>query len=105
MLIFHFGSKDQLWIEIVHTVEQRQRERLRDLLPDPAQPTREALWTWWKHISDPSLWPNERLFFELYGQALQGRPHAAAFLDGIVGDWVEPIAQANVAAGAPERVA
>ena len=29
---------------------------------------------WWRHISDPSLWPNERLFFELYGQALQGRP-------------------------------
>ena len=31
------------------------------------------MWTWWKHISDPALWPNERLFFELYGQALQGR--------------------------------
>ena len=25
MLIFHFGSKDQLWIEIVRTTEERQR--------------------------------------------------------------------------------
>jgi AcrR family transcriptional regulator len=105
MLIFHFGSKDRLWIEIVHTVEQRQRERLRDLLPDPGQPTREALWTWWKHISDPSLWPNERLFFELYGQALQGRAHAADFLDGIVEDWVEPVARASIAQGVPEPLA
>jgi len=105
MLIFHFGSKEELWTEIVHTVEQRQRERLAELLPDPSQPTREGLWTWWKHISDPSLWPNERLFFELYGQALQGRGHASEFLDGIVEDWVRPIAQANVAAGAPEPLA
>ena len=73
MLIHHFGSKEGLWIAIVHTVEARQREMLGELLPDPDKPIREAMWTWWKHISDPSLWPNERLFFELYGQALQGR--------------------------------
>jgi AcrR family transcriptional regulator len=105
MLIFHFGSKDKLWIEIVQTVEQRQRDRLGQLLPDPGQPTREALWTWWKHISDPSLWPGERLFFELYGQALQGRAHATGFLDGIVDVWVQPIAEANIAHGAPEALA
>src|ERR1700742_2621675 len=75
MLIHHFGSKEQLWIEIVHTVEQRQRDLLSEILPDPDQPTAGAMRAWWKHISDPQLWPNERLFFELYGQALQGRPH------------------------------
>jgi AcrR family transcriptional regulator len=99
MLIFHFGSKEKLWIEIVHGVERRQRERLAELLPDPAQPTRNAMWAWWKHISDPSLWPNERLFFELYGQALQSRPHTAEFLDGIVDDWVDPVAQASISLG------
>jgi AcrR family transcriptional regulator len=105
MLIFHFGSKEQLWIEIVHSVEERQRERLQELLPDPQQPTGEAMWSWWKHISDQSLWQSERLFFELYGQALQGRPHAAEFLDGIVDDWVEPAAQISIAHGVPERLA
>src|SRR5215831_8560047 len=84
MLIFHFGSKEQLWVEIVRTVEQRQRERLRELLPDADQPFGEAMRTWWRHISDPSLWPSERLFFELYGQALQRRRHTEEFLDGIV---------------------
>jgi AcrR family transcriptional regulator len=105
MLIFHFGSKEALWSEIVHTVEQRQRVQLAALIPDPSQPTREALWTWWKHISDPVLWPSEQLFFELYGQALQGREHMTGFLEGIVEDWVEPIAQASIAAGAPETLA
>jgi hypothetical protein len=54
---------------------------------------------WWKHISEPSLWPNERLFFELYGQALQRRPHTTELLDGIVEDWLEPIAEINIAIG------
>jgi AcrR family transcriptional regulator len=105
MLIFHFGSKEKLWTEIARTVEQQQRERLAEMLPDAAQPTREELWSWWKHISDPSLWPNERLFFELYGQALQGREHAGEFLDGIVEDWLAPAAAANLAAGMPEALA
>jgi AcrR family transcriptional regulator len=109
MLIFHFGSKDQLWIEMVRTVDRRQRERLsemlRELVPDPSQPPRDAMRTWWRHISGPELWSNERLFFELYGQALQGRPHAAEFLDGIVTDWVDAIAEINMAWGAPEPLA
>lgn len=105
MLIFHFGSKESLWTEIVRRVEQRQRERLAELLPDTSHPTPEATWAWWKHISDPSLWPSERLFFELYGQALQGRESAAGFLDGIVEDWVTPIAQASIAGGVPEAAA
>ena len=105
MLIFHFGSKEKLWIEIARTVEERQRERLAEIVPDPGRPTREALWAWWKHISDPSLWPNERLFFELYGQALQGRAHTTEFLEGIVEDWVEPVAQASIAQGVPAPLA
>jgi hypothetical protein len=43
------------------------------------------------------LWPNERLFFELYGQALQGRPGTEELLDGIVDDWL-PFATAALEA-------
>ena len=38
MLIFHFGSKEQLWAGIARTVAQRQGERLRELVPDPYGP-------------------------------------------------------------------
>ncbi|HEY2258362.1 MAG TPA: TetR/AcrR family transcriptional regulator [Solirubrobacteraceae bacterium] len=107
MLIFHFGSKEKLWVEIVKTVEQRQRELLGALLPgpDPGQPVGVAMRAWWKHISDPALWPNERLFFELYGQALQGRPYTTELLEGIVEDWLEPATEINVSLGVPRPTA
>lgn len=105
MLIFHFGSKQRLWVEIVKTVEQRQRDLLQGVLPDPTRPVGEAMRAWWEHISDPSLWPNERLFFELYGQALQGRPHTIELLDGIVESWLDPITEINLSLGVPKSLA
>jgi len=99
MLIHHFGSKEGLWVAIVHAVEARQRAILADLVPAADVPVAEAMRAWWQHISDPSLWPNERLFFELYGQAIQGRPHTVAMLDGIIEDWLEPAAEINMAYG------
>jgi AcrR family transcriptional regulator len=102
MLIFHFASKEGLWVEIARTVDRRQREQLRGFPPGPGQPLGELMRAWWKHFSTPALWPYERLFFELYGQALQGRPHTAEFLDGIIDDWLEPLAAATVARGIPE---
>jgi AcrR family transcriptional regulator len=105
MLIHHFGSKERLWVEIVRTVEAQQRELLGQILPAADQPIEAATRAWWKHISDPSLWPNERLFFEIYGQALQGRAHTVELLDGIVDDWLDPITEINVALGVPRQQA
>jgi AcrR family transcriptional regulator len=105
MLIHHFGSKERLWVEIVRTVEQRQRALLADLLADAGADLRGSMRAWWKHISDPALWPNERLFFEIYGQALQGRRHTVELLDGIVDDWLEPVTEINMSLGIPRREA
>jgi AcrR family transcriptional regulator len=99
MLIHHFGSREGLWVEVVRAVEQRQRDTLGDVLPDPVADPAGAMRAWWRHISDPSLWPNERLFFELYGQALQGRPGTEELLDGIVDSWMEPTIAINMASG------
>ena len=101
MLIHHFGSKERLWVAIVRAVEERQRETLGQILPDPTKPVGEAMWVWWKHISDPALWPNARLFYELYGRALQDEKLADEFLDGIVEDWLAPATEINVALGLP----
>lgn len=102
MLIFHFGSKEGLWVEISRTVDARQREQLAGFPPDPHQPVGETSRAWWKRLSAPELWPYERLCFELYGQALQGRPHTAEFLGGIIDDWVDPLVAATVGVGVPE---
>jgi AcrR family transcriptional regulator len=92
MLIHHFGGREGLLVAVVREVEARQRALLDDVIPDPQASPGDAMRAWWKHISDPRLWPNERLFFELYGQALQGRPGTTELLDGIVDAWLEPAA-------------
>jgi AcrR family transcriptional regulator len=99
MLIHHFGSREGLWAAIVREVERRQLALLADVMPDPSLGYADAMRAWWKHISDPALWPNERLFFELYGQALQDRPGAREMLDGIIDNWLGPATEMGVAMG------
>jgi AcrR family transcriptional regulator len=99
MLVHHFGSKRALWVEIVRAVEEGQRGLLAQIIPDPASAGAQDARAWWKHISDPDLWQQERLFFELYGQALQGHEHAAGVLEGVVEDWVRPVSDLIAASG------
>ena len=105
MLIHHFGSKEGRWVEVIRAVEARQREVLAALLPDVSDDPAATMRAWWRHISDPSLWPNERLFFEIYGQALQGRPGTTELLDGIVDSWLEPGVEYNMSLGMDEPTA
>jgi AcrR family transcriptional regulator len=101
MLSHHFGSKEGLWVAIVKEVERRQLASIGDLLPGPSASFADAMRAWWRHISDSSLWPNERLFFEVYGQALQGHPPTSELLEGIVDSWLGPIAEMAQAMGVP----
>jgi AcrR family transcriptional regulator len=105
MLLYHFGSKEQLLIEVIRAVEEEQRLLLVGVEVDPSLPPAEILRVMWKHISNPALWPNERLFFEMYGQALQHRAHTAGLLDDIVESWLEPIAALRRQQGVPDDVA
>ena len=59
----------------------------------------------WRRVSDPRLEQNVRLFFELYGQALQGRPGTTGFLERIVDAWVEPLTEYGVRRGLPPKTA
>jgi AcrR family transcriptional regulator len=102
MLIYHFGSREGLLVAVTHAVEEKERAALLGLhaalTPDDA---RQA----WRRLSDPGLWPQERLFFELYSYALLGRPGTEGFLSGVIEPWIGPIAAALVRAGADEQAA
>jgi AcrR family transcriptional regulator len=100
MLIYHFGSREGLLAAVTKQVEEQQKEALLGSGTTAADGRRS-----WQRISDPSLWPQERLFFELYAHALLGRPGTEGFLDGIVESWVAPIADRLILAGADERTA
>jgi AcrR family transcriptional regulator len=92
MLIHHFGSREGLLIEVIRAVEARQRAALAELGAEPGEMSAELADRFWKHLRSPDLARQERLFFEVYGQALRGREWAQPLLDGIVEDWVGPVA-------------
>jgi len=92
MLIYYFGSREGLLVAVVQAVEAAQRAFLSELLAsDPGLSRADAARTMWRRLADPALWPNERLFYELYAQALTGRPGTAGFLDDVVDAWLEPM--------------
>ena len=95
MLIYHFGSREGLLVAVAKAVEDSERASRM-----AAGTTGGDAWRSWKHLSDPALWPQERLFFELYSMALLDRPGLEGFLDGIVESWVAPVADAMVEGGA-----
>ena len=100
MLLYHFGSREGLLVAVTQAVEEQQRAALLGSGTTPQDARRS-----WERLSDPKMWPQERLFFELYAYALRGRPGTEGFLDGILESWVAPVAAALVEAGADERTA
>jgi AcrR family transcriptional regulator len=105
MLIYHFGSKEGLVVAVIQAVEAAQREELARLADDPQRSDPDAMRAMWRRLADPALWPRERLFFEVYGQALQGRPGTTQLLEGIVDEWVDATAAYAIARGVPEATA
>jgi AcrR family transcriptional regulator len=105
MLIHHFGSREGLLVEVIRAVEARQRAVLSELGAGSGDLSGELMDRFWKHLRSPELAPQERLFFEVYGQALQGRQWAKPLLDGIVENWIGPVAAMLEAAGVSPETA
>jgi AcrR family transcriptional regulator len=105
MLLYHFGSKEGLMVAVVQAVEAAQRDALAELAADQSLDDPDAIRAMWRRLADPAMWPRERLFYEMYGQALQGRPGTTSLLDGIVDEWVDETSRFAIAGGTPESVA
>lgn len=103
MLIYHFGSREGLLVALVKAVEQQQREVLASLSLAPGANLTDIGQAFWERLADPALWPRVRLFYEIYGQALQGRPGTTELLDGIIDDWLEPITELLSRHGMPRE--
>jgi AcrR family transcriptional regulator len=106
MLIYHFGSKEGLLVAVIRSVEAAQREFFGQLLlAQPELSPGDGIRLMWRHFTDPRFAPHERLFFDIYAQALQGRPGTSGLLDDIVDAWIEPAAAYAVQRGVPPEAA
>jgi AcrR family transcriptional regulator len=101
MLLYHFGSKEGLVVEVIQAVEAEQRAIFADIAADASVAPLDAARAMWRRFTDPAVRPHERLFFEVYGQALQGRPGTTGVLDGIIDSWAQPVAEAAESRGVP----
>ena len=104
MLIYHFGSREGLLAEVVGRIEAEQRAALSELALTSTNLV-EVSRLFWRRVADPALAPAERLFFEIYAQALYGRAWTESFRASVIAAWIVPIEEALVEHGFPPEVA
>ena len=89
VLLYYFGSKERMVVEVLAEVRQRQRASYGEV---QGASFAEDCQTIWKNMSAPDSEPFFRLFFEVYGVAL-GRPQLYKdFLRATIEDWLRLIA-------------
>ena len=93
-LVHHFGTKEQLLESILGRLRERLVASSRDTAgrhPDLAMAAR-AFWTW---SADPARWPTFRLFFAVYGRAVQSPGGFDDFLRTVGADWIAVLVDAQ----------
>jgi AcrR family transcriptional regulator len=105
MLIFHFGSKEGLLVEVVRAVEAQQRALLDELRANPQLDPLGQMQALWRHLTSPALAPYERLFFEVYAQGLQGREPAMRLLEDAIDAWLPLVVDLLASQGVPPNEA
>ncbi|MBA2678048.1 MAG: TetR/AcrR family transcriptional regulator [Ktedonobacteraceae bacterium] len=101
-LLYHFHSKENLVVELLKEV--RVRERLLFAFRFNDQETAslvEFVQTAWQRFTAPEYEGYFRLFFEVYGLALQEPTVYGGFLEGVVTDWLPLIEPALIRDGYP----
>ena len=88
VLLYYFGSKEALVVEIIRRGRARQGETMVNLKFTSSLSPREITRMLWRHWSDPQWEPLMRLFFEVYGLALQDRSRFPGFLESAVEEWL-----------------
>ncbi len=105
MLLYHFASREGLMLAVVRAVEARTRGMWAVLGEMAPEQTDELVRRMWAYVADPALGDFERLFFALYGRALQGDPACRPLLQGDIENWLEANVALASAAGVPVDVA
>jgi AcrR family transcriptional regulator len=94
MLLYHFGSKEELVVAVIEETRKRHADLLAAWYERSAEhDARTLLLRAWQWLNAPRHDRLLRLLFETYGLAIQDRKRYAAFLRSAVNDWIAPFAR------------
>lgn len=96
MLVYHFGSKQELDRQIIGLLEKRLREKLRIIQKTSSQKTAspvDALLEMWKHLTSPEMHGLLKLTMELNQRAIQGDRETQQFLEQESQKWVDSLSE------------
>lgn len=99
VLLYYFGSKDELVVSVIAAARARQRRQFANIKLTEGLSSRELCRICWRVMSDLRNEPLFRLWFEVYGLALQDRTRFPGFLDRAVEDWLDFLAIGSIQAG------
>lgn len=99
MLIYHFGSREGLLVEVTRAVEARQRGVLTATYATDLPPL-EAAALYWQRTVEATLRYGP-LFFELAAHATQGKDHAEPLRRELIGAWLPSVTELCRAIGIP----
>jgi len=104
MLLYHFGSKEELLVAALAEVRRREIEMLtREMTRHPARSPAEAIHRIWRWYASPLRAPYLRLFFEAWGVSLR-RPYLfKGFLENVRKDLLPLFEEVLVQRGYPRR--
>jgi AcrR family transcriptional regulator len=90
VLLYYFGSKEKMVVEVLAEVRELQRAAFGEV---EAASFAESCRIIWKRMTTPDSEPLFRLFFEVYGMALRHPQLYKDFLYDTVEDWLRLIAE------------
>ena len=90
-LLYYFGSKDDLVVEIIRRGRARQQTMMANLKLAPGLPPGQVSRIIWRHWSDPKRLPIMRLFFDVYNLAITEPSRFPGFLERAVEEWLNAL--------------
>lgn len=87
VLLYYFGSKEELVIRVFASIRKWQRDSL--FRAEEAATFRTICLDAWRQMIQPDNLKWFQLFFEAYGVALQEPKYFKGFLKGSTEDWIE----------------
>ena len=92
VLLYYFGSKEDLLLKVLARIRERQRATYAAMEPADFATPKDACRAIWQHMSSPQYERLFRMSVEAYSLALRNPRRFAAFLRHSVEDWLEFLA-------------